>query len=373
MRDIKPQQVKVMRGSDVHQDGMFSYLSPEARVPQDHPLRPIRKMVNQALSELCKEFQAMYAREGRPSIPPEKLLRALVLQVLYSVRSERLLMEQLDYNLLFRWFVGLSMDDRVWDHSTFSKNRERFIQSDLAAAFFSRIKDQAAQAGLLSDEHFTVDGTLIEAWASMKSFRLKDTPPPPAGGGGRNPEVDFHGERRLNETHASTTDPQARLYRKGPGKEAKLCFMGHVLMENRHGLVFTPGLSLASGRAERETAEQMVGDIPGRHRITVGGDKAFDTREFVQALHSLNAIPHVAQNRKGRCSAIDGRTTRHPGYSTSQRLRKRVEEIFGWIKTIGNLRKTRHRGRERVGWMFTFTAAVYNLVRMRNLTTMASA
>jgi len=372
MLNIKTQQVIIMRGSDVQQDGMFSYLSPEARVPQDHPLRSIRKMVNQALFELSGEFRAMYAREGRPSIPPEKLLRALVLQVLYSVRSERLLMEQLDYNLLFRWFVGLSMDDRVWDHSTFSKNRERFIRSDLAVAFFNRIKDQAAQAGLLSDEHFTVDGTLIEAWASMKSFRPKDTPPPPAGGAGRNPEVDFHGERRLNQTHASTTDPEARLYRKGQGKEAKLCFMGHVLMENRHGLTITPCLSLASGTAERETAERMVGDIPGRHRITVGGDKAFDTREFVQSLRALNAVPHVAQNRTGRSSAIDGRTTRHSGYATSQRLRKRVEEIFGWIKTIGNLRKTRHRGQERVGWMFTFTAAVYNLVRMRKLMVLAS-
>lgn len=361
-----------MRGHDSQQDGMFSYLSPSDRVPQEHPLRPIKKMVNQALSDLWGEFQAMYAREGRPSIPPEKLLRALVLQVLYTIRSERLLMEQLDYNLLFRWFVGLSMDDRVWDHSTFSKNRERFIRSDLAGAFFSRIKGQAAQAGLLSDEHFTVDGTLIEAWASMKSFRPKDSQTPSAGSAGRNPEVDFHGERRLNQTHASTTDPEARLYRKGKGKEAKLCFMGHVLMENRYGLVITPGLSLASGTAERETAEHLVGDIPGRHCITVGGDKAYDTREFVQALRALNAVPHVAQNRTGRSSAIDGRTTRHTGYSISQRLRKRVEEIFGWIKTIGNLRKTRHRGRERVGWMFTFTAAIYNLVRIRNLTAAVS-
>ena len=355
-----------MRGDDVQQEAMFSYLSPEARVPLDHPLRPIREMVNQALAELSGQFQTMYSREGRPSIAPEKLLRALLLQVLYTIRSARLLMEQLDYNLLFRWFVGLSMDDKVWDHSVFSKNQERFLRSDLASAFFGRIKEQAAQAGLLSDEHFTVDGTLIEAWASMKSFRPKDTPPPEAGSG-RNPEVDFHGERRLNQTHASTTDPEARLFRKGKGKEAKLCFMGHVLMENRYGLIITPSLTEATGTAERDTAERKVGELPGRHRITVGGDKAYDTREFVQSLRTLNAVPHVAQNCKGRKSAIDGRTTRHPGYAISQRLRKRVEEIFGWMKTVGNLRKTRHRGTERVAWVFTLTAAAYNLVRIRNL------
>ncbi len=360
-----------MRGDDIHQDAMFSYLSPEARVPQDHPLRPLRQMVNQALGELSRDFQAMYSREGRPSIPPEKLLRALLLQVFYTIRSERLLMEQLDYNLLFRWFVGLSMDDKVWNHSVFSKNRERFLRSDLAAAFFQRILKQVATAGLLSDEHFTVDGTLIEAWASLKSFRPQDTLPP-AGGAGRNPEVDFHGEKRLNQTHASTTDPEARLFKKGKGKEAKLCFMGHVLMENRHGLIITPRLTVATGTAERDTAANMVGDIPGRHRITVGGDKAYDTREFVQALRALRAVPHVSQNRRGRASAIDGRTTRHPGYAISQRLRKRVEEIFGWIKTVGHLRKTRHRGIERVGWMFTLTAAAYNLVRMRNLTAAVS-
>jgi transposase len=355
-----------MRGDDLHQDAMFSYHSPEARVPKDHPLRPLRQMVNQALRELSPDFAAMYSREGRPSIPPEKLLRALLLQVLYTIRSERLLMEQLEYNLLFRWFVGLSMDDKVWNHSVFSKNRERFLRSDLAAAFFGRIREQAATAGLLSDEHFTVDGTLIEAWASLKSFRPKDGPPP-AGGAGRNPEVDFHGERRLNQTHASSTDPEARLFKKGKGKEAKLCFMGHVLMENRHGLIITPRLTAATGTAERDTAVDLVGDLPGRHRITVGGDKAYDTREFVQSLRALKATPHLAQNGNGRKSAIDGRTTRHPGYVISQRLRKRVEEIFGWIKTVGNLRKSRHRGVHRVGWMFTLTAAPYNPVRTRNL------
>jgi transposase len=359
-----------MRGDDVQQEAMFSYLSPEARVPRDHPLRPIRDMVNKALAELSGEFQAMYSREGRPSIPPEKLLRTLLLQVLYTIRSVRLLMEQLDYNLLFRWFVGLSMDDKVWDHSVFSKNQERFLDSDLAAAFFARILEQAKTAKLLSDEHFTVDGTLIEAWASLKSFRPKDAPPP-EGGGGRNPEVDFHGEKRLNQTHASTTDPEARLFRKG--KEAKLCFMGHVLMENRHGLVISPHLTAATGTAEREAAGAMVEGVPGRHRITVGGDKAYDTRGFVQAMRGLKAVPHVAQNCQGRKSAIDGRTTRHPGYAVSQRLRKRVEEIFGWMKTVGNLRKTRHRGEDRVGWVFTLTAAAYNLVRIRNLTAAVSA
>ncbi|MEJ2671536.1 MAG: IS5 family transposase [Deltaproteobacteria bacterium] len=359
-----------MRGEDVQQQAMFSYLSPEARVPRDHPLRPIRDMVNRALREVSGEFQAMYSREGRPSIPPEKLLRALLLQIFYTIRSARLLMEQLDYNLLFRWFVGLSMDDQVWDHSVFSKNQERFLHSDLAAAFFTRILEQAAAADLLSNEHFTVDGTLIEAWASLKSFRPKDAPPPE--GGSRNPEVDFHGEKRLNRTHASTPDPEARLFRKGKGKEAKLCFMGHVLMENRYGLVVSPRLTEATGTAERETAVHQVEAVPGRHRITVGGDKAYDTREFVQSLRALKAVPHVAQNCKGRNSAIDGRTTRHPGYAVSQRLRKRVEEIFGWMKTVGNLRKTRHRGQDRVDWMFTLTAAAYNLVRIRNLTVSAS-
>jgi transposase len=359
-----------MRGNDVQQEAMFSYLSPEARVPQDHPLRPIRDMVNRALAELSGEFQAMYSREGRPSIPPEKLLRALLLQIFYTVRSARLLMEQLHYNLLFRWFVGLSMDDKVWDHSVFSKNQERFLDSDLAAAFFARILKQTAAAGLLSDEHFTVDGTLIEAWASLKSFRPKDAPPPE--GGGRNPEVDFHGEKRLNQTHTSTTDPEARLFKKGKGKEAKLCFMGLVLMENRHGLVVSPRLTAATGTAEREAAVGLVEAVPGRHRITVGADKAYDTQEFVQSLRALKAVPHVAQNCKGRKSAIDGRTTRHPGYAVSQRLRKRVEEIFGWMKTVGNLRKTRHRGLDRVEFMFTLTAAAYNLVRIRKLTAAVS-
>jgi transposase len=355
-------EAAAMRGDDIHQDSMFSYLSPEARVPKDHPLRPLRLMVNQALRELSGDFQAMYSSEGRPSIPPEKLLRALLLQVLFTIRSERLLMEQLDYNLLFRWFVGLSMDDSVWDHSTFSKNRERLIASDVALAFFERILKQAGAAGLLSDEHFTVDGTLIEAWASLKSFRPKEGPPPSSGG--RNPEVDFRGERRSNATHASTTDPEARLFTKSSGQTAKLCYMGHVLMENRHGLVTAPTLTLASGTAEREAAMAMLDTLP-HCRMTVGGDKYYDQWEFVRYLRQRGAVPHVA--RKSRGSALDGRTTRHATYAVSQRLRKLVEQIFGWAKTVGLLRKTRHRGRERVAWVWTFTLAAYNLVRMRNL------
>jgi transposase len=305
----------------------------------------------------------MYARVGRPSIAPEKLLRALLLQALYSIRSERLLMEQLGDTLLFRWFVGLSREDAVWDHSVFSENRERLIASDVAAAFFERILDQAKQAGLLADEHFTVDGTLIEAWASLKSFRPKDGEPP--AGGGRNQTVAFHGEKRRNDTHPSSTDPEARLWRKGPGPEAKLCYMGHVLMDNKHGLIQDRRFTLATGTAERDAAWEMIQAIPGKPWISVGGDKNYDTQDFVKKLRSRRVVPQVA--RKRRCSALDNRATRHATYALSQRLRKRVEEIFGWLKTVGHLRKTRHRGRDRVAWVFTFTAAAYNLVRMRNL------
>jgi len=355
-----------MRGEDQQQQAMFSYLSPEARVPKDHPLQPIRIMVDNALTDLAPLFREMYSHTGRPSIPPEQLLRALLLQVLYTIRSERMLVEQLDYNLLFRWFVGLSMDDRIWDHTTFSKNRDRLIEHEVAARFFQTVKAQAERAGLLSREHFTVDGTLIEAWASMKSFRPKggDRQDPPADGG-RNPEIDFKGETRKNNTHQSTTDPDSRLLKKSKGKESKLCFMGHALMENRNGLVVDSRLTLATGKAEREAALDMVEDLPGAHRITVGGDKGYDTHEFVDGLRQRQATPHVAQKSKG--SAIDGRTTRHAGYQTSQRVRKRVEEIFGWIKTTGCLRKTRHRGLDRVGEMFTLATTAYNLVRMRNL------
>jgi transposase len=358
-----------MRGDDLQQDAMFSYVSPERRVPADHPLRPIRRMVDQMLRGLSSRFDTLYSSTGRPSIAPEKLLRTLLLQVLYTVRSERLLLEQLDYNLLFRWFVGLNMDDPVWDPTVFSKNRERLLKGAVAQAFFEQVLKLARQKDLLSDEHFTVDGTLIEAWAGQKSFQKKDTPagPPPDDPG--NPTVDFHGEKRSNRTHQSKTDPEARLYKKGPGKEAKLSYQGQVLMENRNGLVTGTRLTQATGTAEREAAVDMAEEIAVRdgHRVTVGADKAYDTHDFVRDLRDLKVTPHVAQNTKNRSSAIDGRTTRHAGYAISQWKRKRVEEIFGWIKTVGLMRKTRHRGLARVGWMFTFTAAAYNLVRIRNL------
>jgi transposase len=319
------------------------------------------------LRELSPQFDQMYSKVGRPSIPPEHLLRALLLQVLYSVRSERLLMEQLDYNLLFRWFVGLAMDDRIWDATVFTKNRERLLGGDIARAFFERVRAQAAQRGLLSDEHFTVDGTLIDAWASLKSFQRKDAPAPPPDDPG-NPTVNFHGERRGNATHASTTDPQALLYRKGDRREAKLCYQGHVLMDNRHGLAVDGRLTAADGYGERAAALEMIGPVAEHHRVTLGADKAYDIREFVAALRLLRVTPHVAQNTSRRSSAIDERTTRHVGYEVSQEKRKRIEEIFGWLKSIGLLRQTRHRGRRRVGWMFVFSLAVYNLVRIRNLT-----
>lgn len=355
-----------MRGSDPRQEGMFSYVSPEARVPQDHPLRPIREMVNRALEELSRELEAMYSHTGRPSIAPEQLLRALLVQVLYSIRSERLLVEQLDYNLLFRWFVGLSMDDAVWDHSTFTKNRERLIGSDIAREFFAKILVQARDARLLSDEHFSVDGTLLEAWASMKSFRPKGGGGP-RGDGGRNAEADFRGEKRSNTTHESSTDPQALQYRKGKGQEAKLCYLGHALMDNRHGLIVDTRTTQASGRAERESALAMLEARPGKGRLTVGADKGYDTKDFVEGARWVNVSPHVAQNDTNRRSAIDRRTTRHPGYAHSQRVRKRIEEAFGWAKTVGGLRKLKHRGLPKVDFQFTLTFAAYNLVRLRTL------
>jgi len=360
-----------MRGNDIQQDAMFSYLSPEQRVPADHPLRPIRQMVDTVLKRLSPRFEAMYAEGGRPSIPPEKLLRALLLQCLYSVRSERLLMEQLDYNLLFRWFVGLNMDDPIWDFTVFSKNRERLLEADVARAFFTEIGKLAREQGLLSDEHFTVDGTLIEAWAGQKSFKPRSgAPPPPTDSDPGNPCVNFRGERRTNDTHASTTDADAKLYKKAKGQEAKLAFLGHVLMENRHGLVVETRLTAATGTAEREAALEMIGAKRQRKRgrLTLGGDKNYDTHEQVATLRALKVTPHVAQNtgRPGG-SAIDQRTTRHAGYAASQTKRQRVEEIFGWFKTVALMRKTRFRGLERVGWMFTWAAAAYNLVRMRNL------
>jgi transposase len=354
-----------MRGDDQQQGAMYSYISPEARVPHDHPLRAIRTLVDEVLRELSPRFAGLYARVGRPSTPPEKLLRAQLLQVLYTVRSERQLMEQLDYNLLFRWFVGLNMDDAIWDPTVFTKNRQRLLDGEVATAFLERVVAQAQQRGLLSGEHFTVDGTLIEAWASLKSFQRTDGPPPPPDDP-RNPTVNFHGERRSNATHTSTTDPEARLARKGPGKEAKLSYQGHALMDNRHGLVVNACATPASGTAEWEAAVEMATALPPQ--VTLGADKGYDTHAFVQALRELTVTAHVAQHTSKRSSAIDGRTTRHAGYLVSQQKRKLVEEIFGWLKTVGLLRKTRHRGVRRVDWIFTFTAAVYNLVRIRNLT-----
>lgn len=356
-----------MRGPDEKQEWMFSYISAEKRVPQDHPLRSVRMMVDIVLKELSPLFESLYARVGRPSVAPEKLLRALLLQVLYTVRSERLLMEQLDYNLLFRWFVGLSMDDLIWDATVFSKNRDRLLEGDVARAFFERVLCHARAQGLLSDEHFTVDGTLIEAWAGQKSFKKKGSDDSKSTDDPGNPTTNFKGEKRTNETHQSTTDPDARLYKKGRGRESKLCYLGHATMENRNGLAVNGRVTRATGYAEREAALKMIEEVPGKHRITVGGDKAYDTKEFVRQLRLRNATPHVAQNTIGRASAIDARTTQHPGYQVSQKKRKCVEEIFGWLKTVGMLRKTRHQGVDRVEWMFNFGLAAYNLVRMRNM------
>jgi transposase len=357
----------VMRGNDTVQSDIFSYISPEQRVPKDHPLRPIRILVNEALQALSPEFDRMYSDMGRPSIAPEKLLRALLLQILYTVRSERMLMEQLNYNLLFRWFVGLNMDDAVWDATVFTKNRDRMLKSEVARLFFQAVVEQARLMGLLSDEHFSVDGTLIEAWASQKSFQRKDGSGSGDSTGGGNAERDFHGEKRTNETHESITDPDARLYRKGKGKEAKLCYMGHAVMENRNGLAVDGQLSKATGTAEREAALDMLAAIGGEKRVTLGTDKAYDTHGFVERAREMNVTPHVTQNTTSRRSNIDGRTTRHPGYAMSLRCRARIEEIFGWLKTVGGQRKTRYRGEARVGWMFDLSLAAYNLVRIRNL------
>jgi transposase len=353
-----------MRGDDRQSAHMFSYLSPEQRVPVDHPLRPIRRMTDEALRHLFGRFEQLYSRTGRPSVPPEQLLRALLLQVLYSVRSERQLMEQLDYNLLFRWFVGLNMDDPVWSPTTFSKNRDRLLEGDIAQAFFAEIRSAAERAGLLSAEHFTVDGTLLEAWASLKSFQPKDGPTAPRDDDPGNPTVNFRGQRRSNQTHQSTTDPDSRLFRKSNGHTAHLAYSGNVLMENRHGLVVETSTLPATGTAERDAALQMVAALPAGPG-TIGADKGFDQRPFVDQVRALGKTPHVAAKVSG--SAVDGRTTRHPGYEVSQRIRKRIEEIFGWMKTVGLLRKPRHRGLPRVAWMFTFTAAAFNLVRMRTL------
>lgn len=354
-----------MRGADQQPGSMFSYVSLEERVPQDHPLRAIRRITDRALERLSPRFGTLYVKFGRPSIPPERLLRALLLQALYTIRSERQLMEQLDYNLLFRWFVGLGMDDAVWSPTTFTKNRDRLLDGDVAAAFFDAVLIHADTARLLSDEHFTVDGTLLEAWASHKSFRPRDEEPPTSAGG--NPTVNFHGQRRRNDTHCSTTDPDARLYRKGAGREARLGYLGHVLMEHRSGLIVRTQVTPADGHGERDAALVMVQRLPGRHRVTVAADKAYDTRDLVAEFRAMRATPHIAQHTTKRRSAIDARTTRHPGYAISQQKRKLVEQGFGWMKTIGGLRKLRHRGGPLVQWIFTFTAAAYNITRMRRL------
>ena len=356
-----------MRGVDQRTGELFSYVDLEVRVRTDHPLRPIRAIVNEALSALEQEFAPLYARIGRPSIPPEMLLRAMLLQAFYSIRSERQLMERLEFDLLFRWFVGLGVDDPAWDHSTFSKNRDRLLEGDVAAKLLCAVLAQPRVKRLLSTEHFSVDGTLIEAWASMKSFRPKDGSDEPPSEGGRNAETDFRGERRSNASHASTTDPDARLYRKGDGKEAKLCFLGHALMENRSGLLVGTCLTRADGHAERVAALALIEPHADRPRaITLGADKAFDAEDFVNELRTMKVTPHVAQNTARR-SAIDRRTTRHPGYAARQRIRKRIEEAFGWIKTVAGQAKTRFRGLERVGFAFMVAAAAYNLVCLPRL------
>lgn len=356
-----------MRGEDEKQQDMFSYISPEQRVPADHPLRAVREMVDQILKEMSPRFARLYSDVGRPSIAPERLLRALLLQIFYTIRSERLLVEQLNYNLLFRWFVGMNMDEEVWNHAVFSKNRERLLNEEIAEVFFQRVLEQAQP--YLSDEHFTVDGTLLEAWAGQKSFRRKDG----KGGPGGQREANFHGEKRRNETHQSTTDPEARLYRKSKGSEAKLSYLGHVLMENRNGLLVQTMVTEANGTAERDAAMLMAERLPGVKRVTLGADKNYDTKEFVRELRRMNITPHVAQNDTNRASAIDQRTTQHAGYAISQRERKRVEESFGWMKIIGMLKKVKLRGLEKVGWLFTFVAAAYNLRRLQKLQAHATA
>jgi len=357
-----------MRGDDPRHDEMFSYVTPEARVRADHPLRPIRKMTDAALERLSPRFDRLYSTTGRPSIPPEKLLRALLLQILYSIRSERLLMEELDYSVLYRWFVGLSLDDPIWDATTFTKNRDRLLEGDVADAFFAEVLAAIKQDGLLSDEHFTVDGTLLEAWASHKSFRPKEGPPPPSDGDPGNPSVDFHKERRSNATHESTTDPEARLCRKAKGQPAVLAYLGNLLMDNREGLAVAAQVRIATGDGETLGAMELLEGLQHRAaRVTLGADKLYDNEAFVEGCRFMEATPHVAQNTTNRRSRIDARTTRHPGYAVSQVKRKRIEEIFGWLKTVALLRKLRHRGQAIIDWIFTFALSAYNLVRMRNL------
>ena len=357
-----------MRGDTTNQTAMLLAVTPDDLVPADHPIRRIKPIVERALRALSPTFAQMYARGGRPSVPPEHLLKGSLLIALYSIRSERQFCERLQYDLLFKWFLDLNITDPAFDASTFSKNRARLMQHEVAAAFFDAVLAEAARHQLLSDDHFTVDGTLLESWASLKSFRPKDGDGPRPAGGGRNPAVDFHGQQRRNDTHASTTDPDARLARKGTGKEAKLCLAGHVLMENRTGLAVDVLITHATGTAEREAALVMLDRQPGaHHRVTLGADKAYDTQDFVAQCRQRQVTPHVAQNLSGRRSAIDGRTTRHPGYAVSQHIRKRVEEIFGWAKTVGGGRKLRYVGLARNQLWAELTLAAYNLVRLTKL------
>ena len=359
-----------MRGEDRCQQEMFLYATLEDLVPPDHPLRPIRAMVDRALEALDGRFDEIYGEGGRPSIAPERLLRAQLLMLLYSIRSERMLVEQLRYNLLFRWFVGLGLNEEVWHATVFTKNRDRLLAGEVAREFFAAVVRQARQRGLMSSEHFSVDGTMLEAWASQKSFRPKqgESGEDESDKVGRNRELDWRGQRRRNETHESVTDPEARLWRKSQTAEAKLCYLGHVVTENRHGLLVNVRVTQAYGQAEREAALAMAREIPGgSKRVTLAADRGYDTQGFVSQLREMNVTPHVAQNTSGRRSAVDGRTVRHEGYGLSQRARKRVEQVFGWLKTVAGLRKVRWRGCERVGWMVTLAAAAYNLVRLRNL------
>ena len=353
-----------MRGKRNTQVTMLSLVTANDLVPVDHPIREIKPMVDKALAELSPTFTRMYAGTGRPSIPPERLLKACILIALYSVRSERQFCERLQYDLLFKWFMDMNIIDPAFDNSVFSKNKERLLEHDVAREFLVAVLAEARGRKLLSEDHFTVDGTLLEAWASLKSFRPKDGSGSTPAGGEKNPEVDFHGEKRTNDTHQSTTDAEAMLAKKGKGKEAKLCFMGHVLMENRNGLVVDVSMTRATGTAEREAALEMLRKVPGKRRITVGGDKNYDTKDFVNSCRSMTVTPHVARRET---SIVDGRTTRHSGYQVSQRIRKRVEEIFGWDKTVAGGRKLRYKGVKRNGLWWELTAAAYNLLRMAKI------
>jgi transposase len=362
-----PKEADVMRGTDVHQSGLFSYVSLESRVPQEHPLRGIKELLDEALNGLSRDFDRVYASEGRPSIPPERLVRASTLQILYSIRSERLLCEQLDYNLLFRWFVGLSIDEPIWDHSSFTKNRDRLIEAKVARKLLRRVVRKARIAHLLSNEHFSVDGTLIESWAAVKSMRRRDGQDEPPGPG-RNPTVNWHGERRSNETHVAPKDPEAKLFCKGRGQAAKLCYMGHTLMDHRHGLIVDVEVTQANGYAERETAIKLLERNDSRERRTVSADKAYDTAQFVAECRDRGVTPQVAMNITAhRGSAIDARTTRHAGYLASQRVRKRIEECFGWSKDGRPLRKMKLYGKRKVEFLTTLTVGIYTMLRVTNL------